>query len=64
MARKFLKIFLWSVGVALAGALLGAKHSYTTSWYLALVDKPIYLLIGGALGSLIGVAVIKRERQI
>jgi len=64
MVRKFLKVFLWSVGVALAGAVLGAKHSYATSWYLALVDKPIFLLIGGVLGFLIGIAAIKSERQI
>ena len=63
MGRKVLKVFLWSVGVALAGAVLGAKHSYTTSWYLAFLDKPIFLLTGGALGFLIGMAAIKSEQH-
>ncbi len=54
MVRKCLKVFLWSVGVALAGAVLGARQSYATSWCLALLDKPTFLFIGGARGFLSG----------
>ena len=47
MNSRVRKILAWTVGMGLAGAILGAKSSYAQTWYGALVDQPAFVL-GGA----------------
>ncbi len=52
MSGKIRKIALWTLGMALAGAILGAKGSYSRTWYGVLLDD-LGLKLGGACVGLI-----------
>jgi uncharacterized membrane protein YfcA len=54
MSAKTRKIVAWTIAMSLAGALLGAKGSYSDVWYTALFDSPAFIVLGAAIGLLIG----------
>jgi len=54
MSGRTRKIAAWTIGMALAGAVLGAKGSYAHTWYGALVDNPAFILAGACVGLILG----------
>jgi hypothetical protein len=54
MNNRTRKIAAWTIGMALAGAFLGAKGSHADTWYGALVDDPAFILGGAFLGLVLG----------
>ena len=54
MNARARKIAVWTFGMALAGAILGAKGSYAKTWYGALVDDPALILGGACIGLILG----------
>ena len=54
MNSRARKILAWTVGMGLAGAVLGAKSSHALTWYGALVDQPAFVLGGAGIGFILG----------
>ena len=50
MSGQIRKIAVWRLGMALAGAILGAKSSYSLTWYGALLDDPTFIVGGACVG--------------
>ena len=48
------KIAAWTLGMALVGGFLGAKSSYSQTWYGALLDDPVLILGGASVGLVLG----------
>ena len=52
--KKMSRIVLWTIFMASIGAFLGGKDSYETTWYGALIDKPLFPFVGALIGLLLG----------
>jgi hypothetical protein len=52
--RKGIKLAAWTFGMMFAGMILGAKSSYSLTWYGGLVSSPAAILVGACLGFVLG----------
>lgn len=55
------RIALWAIFMASICAFLGAKDSFETTWYGALIDKPLFPFVGALMG--IGVGLLFSVRH-
>lgn len=60
MGARTRKIVMWTLGMALAGALLGSKGSYAQTWYGALTDNPAFIIGGACFGLILGLIFSRR----
>jgi len=58
------KIVLWTLGLALAGAVLGSQGSYAQTWQGLLRDSYLEILIGAGTGMILGYLFSRRLRKV
>jgi hypothetical protein len=54
MTAKARKIAAWTLGMAIAGAIVGEKANYETTWYGSLLGSPQFIIGGALIGAAIG----------
>ena len=64
MSARTTKIVLWTLGLALAGAILGSKGSYAQTWQGLLRDSYIEILIGACTGMILGSLFSRHVRKV
>ena len=60
--KKMWRIVLWAIFMASIGAFLAGKDSYETTWYGALIDKPLFPFVGALIGIAVGLLFSRRRR--